>query len=120
MINLPYKKQLSNLSLIKYKGKAPSVEKVKEILKQSGLSKDRFEIVYGIADKTIERYVLGHRGLPVSCWHIFYEFDHLEKFYATFNTKRIKQIKETSKKIDAPHIAEKNKSLIDAYRRKFS
>lgn len=114
----PYKQELREKSLIKYKGVPPSIEKVKEILKQSNLSQDAFEITYGIADKTIERYIGGKRGLPTVYWHIFYEFNNLEKFYRNFKAKKIQKQKEVVK--SSPPIAEKNKSLIDAYRTKLS
>lgn len=113
----PYKQELREKSLIKYKGKPPSIEKVKEILQQSNLSKDAFEITYGLADKTLERYIGGKRGLPTVYWHIFYEFNNLEKFYRNFRAKKIQKAKEVAKTL--PPIAEKNKSLIDAYRAKF-
>lgn len=114
----PYKQELREKSLIKYKGVPPAIEKVKEVLKQSNLSQDAFEITYGIADKTLERYIGGKRGLPTVYWHIFYEFNNLEKFYRNFKAKKIQKQKEVVK--ITPPIAEKNKSLIDAYRTKFS
>ena len=114
----PFKQQLIESNLIRYNGKPPTIEKVKEVLAQSNLSKDAFEITYGIVDKTLERYILGKRGMPTIYWHIFYEFNNLEKFYANFRTKRIKKVKEEIKA--PPTIAENNKSLIDAYRNKLS
>lgn len=113
-----YKKELSDKSLIKYKGKPPSIELVQKVLKDSELSKDRFETVYGLPDKTLERYILGHRGLPTVYWHIFYEFNNLEKFYRNFKAKNEREKKESKK--SAPVIAETNKNLIDAIRARIS
>lgn len=111
----PYKQELREKSLIKYKGVPPSIEKVKEILKQSNLSQDAFEITYGIADKTIERYISGKRGLPTVYWHIFYEFNNLEKFYRNFKVSE-----KRSDKPDNKPIPIKNKILIDELRAKLT
>lgn len=117
MIIKSYRKELSEKNLIKYKGKAPSVELVVNILKESELSKDRFELIYGLPEKTLERYILGKRGMPDVYWHIFYEFNNLEKFYRNFKVKKVQKKKEVVS--PSPTIADNNKSIIDAYRAKF-
>lgn len=114
---LPFKRELRESNLVRYKGISPPIEKVKTVITQSNLSRRSFEITYGIVEKTLERYIAGKRGLPMYYWHIFYEFNNLEKFYRNFKTSKIKKVKEVVK--ETPIIAEKNKSLIDAYRTKF-
>lgn len=119
MIFKSYKRQLREKSLIKYKGLPPSIEKVKEIISQSKLSRAAFELTYGIVDKTLFWYIRGERNLPAIYWHIFYEFDNLEKFYANFNV-RVKREKKKEEKKERPVIAETNKSILDAYRERFN
>lgn len=119
MIFKSYKKQLRENALIKYKGTPPSIELVKAVLEKSKLSLTSFEITYGIVIKTITRYVLGQRGMPAVYWHIFYEFDNLEKFYSTFKVRKKREAKKEEQKPN-PVISQTNKSIIDAYRRKFN
>lgn len=118
MKRMPFKQELRVSNLKRYKGKMPPVELVLKCIKSSGLSRLSFEITYGIVEKTIQRYQKGLRGMPVYYWHIFYEFDNLEKFYANFRVRKKREKKEPVKPI--PTIAETNKSLIDAYRAKFN
>lgn len=119
MIFKSYKRQLREKNLIKYKGTPPSIEKVKELISRSKLSRTTFEITYGIVEKTLFWYIRGERGLPAIYWHIFYEFDNLEKFYANFKVRKKREQKKQEQK-ENPVISQTNKSLIDAYRAKFS
>lgn len=122
-----FKQQLRDYNLIHYKGKQPSRELVKSILEKSGLSYTSFYKIYGLADKTIERYLNGLREMPVKYWHIFYEFDHLEVFYSKFNLRhkrelRLKKTKEEPKEESEPeiNISSQNKSIINAYRERLN
>jgi hypothetical protein len=115
MKHLPFKRELRESNLKKYKGIPPSIELVKKTIEKSNLSRRSFEITYGIVEKTIERYIIGLRGMPMYYWHIFYEFDNLEKFYSNFKGKKKRKAKEVVQKV-TPIIAETNKSIIDAYR----
>lgn len=93
----------------------PPIDLVKKIIEQSKLSRRSFEITYGIVEKTLERYIKGDRGLPPYYWHIFYEFNNLEKFYSNFKAKKKRKAREVVENV-TPTIAETNKNLIDAYR----
>lgn len=120
MIN--YKAEISKRNLIAYKGKQPSIELVTQCLEKSGLTRQSFEIAYGIVIKTIQRYQRGLRGMPVKYWHIFYEFDTLDKFYSTFVVKQKRKQKKVEKeqKKNEPEISSTNKAIIDAIRERFS
>lgn len=116
-ITKPYKQHLREKSLVKYKGIPPSKELVSSIIETSGLSRRSFEITYGIVGKTLERYITGERGLPTIYWHIFYEFNNLEKFYSNFIRAEKKKTKEkVIQEIKETVIPKTNKSIIDAYR----
>lgn len=117
----PYKKELYERNIVRYKGKPPSKELVTECMNKAGMRRETFEIAYGIVKKTLERYQKGLRGLPVIYWHIFYEFDTLEKFYSTFmiKTKR-KARKVADEQVPVtPKISDTNKALIDAFKKRF-
>lgn len=116
----PFTRELRESNLIRYKGVMPSMEMVNEAVRKSKLTRNSFEITYGIVKKTIERYQYGFRGLPVVYWHIFYEYDNLEKFYNTFKLKRKRMRKKDNEKVRVLPIAENNKTLIDAYRARVS
>jgi hypothetical protein len=121
---LPFKKQIREKNLIKYKGKPPSMELINSCVAKMAegrklFGRTTFERIYGIPLKTIERYYKGLRGMPLDYWHIFYEFDDLEKFYATFKLKKKRDIKKEVHK-ELPAIALKNKSIIDAYRERIN
>jgi len=79
-----------------------------------------FERVHGIALQTIERYAKGQRPMPCKYWHIFYEYGHLEKFYATFKLRKKREAKEKVKQEVAAIVSKANKSLIDAYRERLN
>lgn len=115
----PYKQELREKNLVRYKGTPPSIELVNKCIEQSKLSRRSFELTYGIVEKTIERYQNGLRDLPTIYWHIFYEFNNLEKFYSNFKVK-IKREKKIEEQKATPVISQTNKSLIDAYRAKLS
>ena len=117
----PYHRELRERNLVRYKGKPPSSELVTECMNKAGLRRETFEIAYGIVKKTLERYQNGSRGLPVVYWHIFYEFDNLEKFYSTFIIKTKRKARKVEEKPEtvAPTISETNKALIDAFKRRF-
>lgn len=113
----PFKQDLREKNLVRYKGIPPSVDMVKKTIEQSKLSRRSFEITYGIVGKTLERYMSGARELPTVYWHIFYEFNSLEKFYTNFMKTQTKKVKEKVKKeIKEIIIPQSNKSIIDAYR----
>lgn len=114
----PFKQELRESNLVRYKGVVPPVSLIKSTIEKSNLSRRSFEITYGIVEKTLERYIFGKRGLPIYYWHIFYEFNNLEKFYANFRKKkkRPKKIKQAR----IVKIPEKNKTLIDELRAKLS
>lgn len=112
----PFTKELRESNLVRYKGVSPSIDKVNEVIKKSNLTRNSFEITFGIVLKTIERYVYGYRGLPVVYWHIFYEFDNLEKFYDTFKVKKRRIRKNKKEELPPIQTPENNKNLIDAYR----
>lgn len=113
-----YYNALSRYNILKHKGRPPSVEFVNQVVKLAGISQHRFEHVYGFSDKAIMRYVNGTRGLPAVYWHIFYEFDTLDKFYINFNLtlRRVTPHSVRKVKKENPVIATNNKNLIDAYR----
>lgn len=114
---IPFSKQIRNNNLIKYKGKPPTIELIDECVKKSGVRwRYKFERIYGITEKSIERYAKGLRPLPLVYWHIFYEYDNLEKFYATFKIRKKREVKEKAKQETASIIASTNKNIIDAYR----
>jgi hypothetical protein len=119
MKHLPFKRELRESNLVKYKGKPPSIELVSKCIESSGLSRRSFEITYGIVEKTLQWYRKGDRGLPIYYWHIFYEFDNLEKFYSNFKVKKKRKAKEVVQKV-TPVIAQTNKNLIDELRQKLS
>jgi hypothetical protein len=115
MKHLPFKRELRESNLVKYKGVPPNIELVKKTIEKSNLSRRSFEITYGIVEKTIERYLDNLRGMPMYYWHIFYEFDNLEKFYTNFKGKKKRKSNQVIEK-PPPVIAQTNKSIIDAYR----
>lgn len=115
----PSKERLREFNLVKYMGKMPTPELIMECMKKSGLSRRSFEITYGIPLKTIEKYIDGQRPFPVVHWHIFYEFDNLEKFYSNFIIKERRKKKEVVKK-EEPVISESNKLLIDAFKERLN
>ena len=113
-----YKDQLRMFSIRKYKGMPPPPELIRSILEKTGMAKYRFEIAYDIPHQTLQRYLDGLRHMPVEYWHIFYEFDNLEKFYSNFKVKSVRK-KKDKKPVETPAqiiINEKNKSIIDAIR----
>lgn len=111
----PFKQELRESNLVRYKGVVPPIMLIKSTIEKSNLSRRSFEITYGIVEKTLERYITGKRGLPIYYWHIFYEFNNLEKFYTNFRKKKKQKVKELVEKA-TPVIAQTNKSIIDAYR----
>lgn len=121
MIIKPLIREIEEKNLIKYKGKPPSMEVVNACVEKAGLKyRYHFEKIYGIPEKTIERYDKGLRSMPVRYWHIFYEFDTLDKFYATFKIRKKRQVKEIAKREVQQVISSTNQSIIDAFRGKLN
>lgn len=58
----------------KYKN-PPSLELVNRVIKAHGISIAKFQLLYGIADTTIKKFKSGRRNLPVTVWHIFYNYE---------------------------------------------
>jgi len=122
---IPFRELICKQNLTKYKGIPPSHELVRKVIAKGNPAGRKqygnitFEKIYGITQKTIERYLLGHRGMPVHYWHIFYEFDNLEKFYATFKIRKKREAKEKAKQ-ETPVMVSKHKATLDAYREQFN
>lgn len=56
-----------------YKFKTPpTVEMVKQVLVDSGLSNSRFEIIHGMYHSSIKHILKGYRKVPIQHWHLFY------------------------------------------------
>lgn len=108
--------------MTRYKGVPPSVDIVRKCVDDSGMSRRSFELVYGIVEKSIQRYYKGQRSLPVCYWHIFYEFNNLDNFYTNFTKKKKREKKkvEVQQPKPVPVISESNKSIIDAFRKRLS
>lgn len=111
-------KELREFNFIRYKGMPPSLDLIRKVIEKSRLKRQvRFERVWGIPKGTIRLYLNGHRELPLTYWHIFYDFDTISQKYR----KKIKplQKKRTISSTDAS-VLEPNKAFIDDFKHKQS
>lgn len=121
----PYK-LLYEHNVKKYKGQMPSWEIVQGVLDRSNMTMYRFEMVFDITKKTLQRYKNGDRGLPPVYWHLFYDYDNLDKFYRNFKKKKYSKASYKKNKEKAARqkkqvkVSSSNKMILDVFRNKLS
>lgn len=74
--------QMERYNRVKYANMPPpSVELICEVLKKTGLSQYDFEMRFGMYENTIALVKMGNRNMPKAYWHIFYDYENLDKIY---------------------------------------
>lgn len=117
-----YTNELRQRNILAYKGVPPSLELIKSVIEKSKIRYVyRFEHVHGMTLNVIAKCFVdpksrNYRPLNAVYWHIFYEYDRLDKFYANFKRKKNKIKKQEVIKTTPQLIAQTNKSIIDAIR----
>jgi hypothetical protein len=118
--------QMERYNRVKYANMPPpSVELIVDVLKKTGLSQYDFEMRFGMYENTIALVKMGNRNMPKAYWHVFYDYDNLDKIYkevtkciksALSGVKNKKQPNKKSKVI----IPEANKNILDEFRARIS
>jgi hypothetical protein len=118
--------QMERYNRVKYANMPPpSVELIYEIVKKTGLSQYDFEMRFGMYENTIALVKMGNRNMPKAYWHVFYDYENLDKIYKEV-TKCIKtklytikkQIK--TKKAKSIIVPIENKNILDGFRERLS
>jgi hypothetical protein len=104
-------KELRKFNIIRYRGEQPTWDLVEKVIKKSGLKfMFKFEDVWGIPNQTLKRYKSGRMFLPAKYWHIFYDFELVNK---TQHIKLHKKNKSTKIHSQKGIISSINKNIID-------